>query len=558
MIKHLFIKNVAVIEELNIEFNEGLSVLTGETGAGKSIIIDSINLLKGERASKSLIRSGEDKLRVSGVFDVEEKTAMAISQILGTEPETEIIISRELSCDGKNTIRINGMPANISMLKSVGELLINIHGQHDNTSLLSVKTHIEFLDSFGKTEIQPTLNEYKELFDKCKEIKRKIDEIDIDENEKLRRKDMLEFQINELEEANLEIGEDEKLLSKRAVFKNAQKISENSQRAYDALYGGEKGTAHDKLWETINLLEKISDFDDNINSVYNSLTDIADTLDEKARELRDLSDNLFFDEKEADYIEERLDLLQTLKRKYGTTIEEILEFYENAKEELQNIETGSQTLDKLKKELEINKTNLKEKSEILTDIRAKYALILSQRVMNELKDLNMEKVQFKVNITPVESFKPNGCDEVEFMVRTNVGEEINSLAKIASGGELSRIMLAIKSVILDVDSVKTSIFDEIDTGVSGSAAQKIGEKLSKMSKGNVVLCITHLPQIAALADNHYLISKEVIEGRTLTKVKLLSFDQRIDEIARTLGGSKVTDIAKENARQLLNGGKTNE
>ncbi|MBR3933035.1 MAG: DNA repair protein RecN [Clostridia bacterium] len=557
MLKHISIKNVAVIEEVNIDFSSGLSVLTGETGAGKSIIIDSINLLKGERGSKSLIRAGEEKARVNGVFDVDTITAQKIADILGSDPETDVIISRELSSDGKNTIRINGTPANLAMLKSVGELLVNIHGQHDNTSLLSVKTHLGLLDSYGKEEIAPVLEKYRVLFEKCKELNLQISKLDTDEQEKLRRKDMLEFQIAELEEASLEIGEDEELLARKLVLDNAQKISENTRRAYDALYGGETGTAHDTLWEAINLLERISDFDSSINDVYSSLSEIADTLDEKVRDLRHISENLSFDGQEANEIEERLDLIQTLKRKYGSSIEEILEFYQNACTELKEIETSSERSEKLKLELEKSKKELGKLADELTDLRQKHAKALSQRIMTELADLNMAKVEFKVELTPCESFKPTGTVDAEFMVRTNVGEEIKPLAKIASGGELSRIMLAIKTVLRDTDTVKTSVFDEIDTGVSGMAAQKIGEKLRSMAKDSVVLCITHLPQIAALANNHYLISKSVTDGRTATKVTELDFDQRIDEIARTLGGASVTDITKENAKQLLTDAQKN-
>ncbi len=551
MLKHLSIKNVAVIEDVSIDFASGLSVLTGETGAGKSIIIDSINLLKGERASKSLIRSGEESLRVDGVFEVDDDTAGKIADIMGTDAENEIIISRTLSSDGKNTIRINGSPANLAMLKMTGELLINIHGQHDNTSLLSVKTHLGFLDSYGKDEIAPVYENYRTLFDKCKEIKRKIDEIDTDEQEKLRRKDMLEFQIAELSEAELQQGEEEELMARKLVLSNAQKISDNTIRAYDALYGGENGTAYDKLWEAANLLEKISGFDTDIDEVYSSLCDIAESLNEKARDLRHIQDGLSFDEEEADKIEERLDLIQTLKRKYGNSIEEILSFYDKICNELEEITTGSERLESLNKELEENKKKLEGIADELCRLRQKYAALLSEKVMASLKELNMEKVLFEVRLTPLESYKPTGTYDAEFMVRTNVGEEIKPLSKIASGGELSRIMLAIKSVLRDTDSVKTSVFDEIDTGVSGMAAQKIGEKLLSMAKGNVVLCITHLPQIASLADNHYLISKSVDRGRTRTNVKLLGFEERVDEIARTLGGASVTDITRENARQLL-------
>ena len=278
MLKQLYIKNVAVIEELSIDFYKGLSVLTGETGAGKSIIIDAISLLKGDRGSKSIIRSGEEKARVDGVFDVDEETAGKIADILGTDPEEEIFISRQISADGKNTVRINGIPANINTLKDIGGLLVNIHGQHDNTSLLLPKNHIGFLDSFGKEEILPVLSEYKEYFSKCKELSEKISAMDTDDREKLRRKDMLEFQIAELDEASLEIGEDESLMSRKAILDNSQKICENTQRAYDAIYGGETGTSYDTLWQAINLLEKITGFDDDIDEVYNSLSEAADKL----------------------------------------------------------------------------------------------------------------------------------------------------------------------------------------------------------------------------------------------------------------------------------------
>lgn len=551
MLKQLYIKNVAVIEELSIDFYKGLSVLTGETGAGKSIIIDAISLLKGDRGSKSIIRSGEEKARVDGVFDVDEDTAKKIADILGTDPEEEIFISRQISSDGKNTVRINGIPANINMLKDIGGLLVNIHGQHDNTSLLLPKNHIDFLDSFGKEEIFPILLEYKEYFSKCKELSDKISAMDTDDREKLRRKDMLQFQIAELDEASLEIGEDESLMSRKAILDNSQKICENTQRAYDAIYGGETGTSYDTLWQAINLLEKITGFDEEIDEVYNSLSEAADKLTEKARELRRINDGLSFDEEEADKIEERLELINTLKRKYGKTIEEITEFHKNAALELSEIETSDERLSLLKEELEKNKKILKEKAESLTHLRKKYAKVLSEKIMTELADLNMEKTRFDAEFGEAGSFKPNGCDEMEFMVSTNVGEEAKPLSKIASGGELSRIMLAIKSVLKTSDPVDTSIFDEIDTGVSGSAAQKIGKKLKEMAGDCLVLCITHLPQIASLADNHYLISKSVEDGRTRTKLKLLEFEERVDEIARTLGGALVTDITRENARQLL-------
>ncbi len=551
MLKHLSIKSVAVIDELNIDFSEGLGILSGETGAGKSIIIDAINLLKGERASRSIIRSGEDRARVSGVFDIDSSVRAEIEDILGCETDDELIISREITADGKNTIRINGMPANLNMLKAIGESLINIHGQHDNTSLLSVKTHIGFLDSFGGDEIASALGEYFELFVKCREMTEELSSLDTDEQEKLRRKDMLSFQIAELDDAALEIGEDEQLMARKTILDNAARISDNTMRAYDLLYGSENGTAHDMLWEAISYLEKIADFHGEINAVYDELSSVADTLDEKIRDLRHISDNLSFDAEEAQNIDDRLDLIYNLKKKYGAAIEDIMDFHDRANDELNALETSDERIEFLKSELDKSKKLLRERADRLNALRRKYADMLSGQIMAELADLNMARVEFKVSISPASSFKPNGADEVEFMVRTNIGEEIKPMAKIASGGELSRIMLAIKSVLSSTDRVKTLIFDEIDTGVSGAAAQKIGEKLHNMAKNKLVLCITHLPQIAAMADSHYLIEKQVADGRTSTKVTLLGFEQRVDEIARTLGGSTITEAARENARVLL-------
>lgn len=551
MLKHLSIKSVAVIDELNIDFTPGLCILSGETGAGKSIIIDAINLLKGERASKSIIRSGEDRARVSGVFEIDSALAAEIGEVLGCETEEELIISREITADGKNTIRINGMPANLAMLKSIGESLINIHGQHDNTSLLSVKTHIGFLDNFGGEELGAALSEYRELFAKCREMSEELSSLDTDEQEKLRRKDMLSYQISELDEAALEIGEDEQLMARKTVLDNAARISDNTMRAYELLYGSENGTAHDMLWEAISSLEKIADYHGEINAVYDELSSLADTLDEKIRDLRHIGDNLSFDAEEAQQIDDRLDLIYNLKKKYGATIEDILEFYDRASDELEALETSDERIEFLRSELDKAKKLLRQKADSLSALRRKHGDRLSKLIMAELCDLNMARVEFKVSIDNATSFKPNGADEVEFMVRTNVGEEMKPMAKIASGGELSRIMLAIKSVLSDSDRVDTLIFDEIDTGVSGAAAQKIGEKLHKMAEDKLVLCITHLPQIASLADSHYLIEKEITDGRTLAKARLLDFEQRVDEIARTLGGSVITEAARENARALL-------
>ena len=550
MLRHISIKNVAVIEQAEIDFEKGFNVLTGETGAGKSIIIDAINMLKGERASKALIRAGESKARVDGEFETDGESAAKIADILGTDPETEIIISREMHSDGKNTVRVNGVPVNLAMLKSIGECLVNIHGQHDNTSLLSVKSHRGFLDRFAGEPLKEVLENYQLIHRECNLIETELEDISTDEQEKLRRRDMLSFQLEELDDAALVAGEDAELEAKKLLMDNASKITDNTSVAYEMLYGSDSGAVHDLLWTAVNKLEEISDFNGEIKEIYSALSETSYLLDEQIRELKFFCDHTSFDRSEAEEVENRLELIYTLKRKYGNTIEEILEFRENAREELEKIETSDARAKDLEKRLEICIKERERLAAELTNLRRKASMELSERVKRQLADLNMAKVDFGVIITRAD-FGEHGADSVEFTVCTNVGEEMKPLAKIASGGELSRIMLAIKNVLAGYDHDKTVIFDEIDTGVSGNAAQKIGEKLYSMSLGAQVLCITHLPQISALADNHYLIQKEISGDRTRTSVVLLDRDGRIEEIARTLGGATISVVTRENARQLL-------
>lgn len=550
MLKHLSIKNVAVIEAAEIDFDRGFSVLTGETGAGKSIIIDAINMLKGERASKNMIRAGETKARVDGEFETDNISAEKIADILGTDAESQIIISREMNSDGKNTIRVNGIPVNLSMLKMIGEYLVNIHGQHDNTSLLSVKSHIGFLDSFGGEKTAELLRCYGSINSEYHRCKDELEQINTDEQENLRKKDMLTFQTDELMAANLRIGEDEELERRKLELDNASKISENTSVAYDMLYGSDEGTTHDLLWSAIKKLEEISDFSEDISAICEALRDAGYAIDEQARELKSYSDHVFYNEEEANEIEERLELIYTLKRKYGNTIADILSFYEEALAELGKIETSGERAAELEAVLTKLDADRKTAANALTEQRTKCARELEQRVQRQLADLNMAKVEFEVVIQNAE-YSSLGADSVEFMICTNVGEQKKPLAQIASGGELSRIMLAIKNVLAGYDTDKTVIFDEIDTGVSGNAAQKIGEKLFSMSVKSQVLCITHLPQISALADTHYLIKKNVADGRTLTQVTALDKNGRIEEVARTLTGAEVSVIARENARQLI-------
>ncbi len=553
MLKHLSIKNIAVIEACDIDFNMGFNVLTGETGAGKSIIIDAINMLKGERASKELIRTGEGKARVDGVFEIDKMSANEIADILGTEPEEEIMISREICADGKNNVRINGIPASLSVLKAIGEFLVNIHGQHDNTSLLSAKTHITFLDRFGGEKTSELLDRYYKTHTLLKDMLKEKESLSINEEEKLRRKEMLLFQINELSEAELKEGEEEELKNRKLVLDNFRLIEENTSLAYDMLYGSDSSTCHDILWSAIDKLNRIEDYSPEIKEIASSLQEAGYIIDEKARELRSLSKS-DFNPGELSGIEKRLELIYSLERKYGKDISQMLNFLEKAEAELDDLDTSDERLKRLEEEIKALTSERLIASKALSEQRKKCAHMLEKSVKAHLCDLDMSKVDFEVSIKDA-PFGNDGADSVEFLICTNVGEEKKSLAKIASGGELSRIMLSIKNALASYEGSKTMIFDEIDTGVSGSAAQKIGEKLYQMSCFSQVLCITHLPQISSLADTHYLIKKTVSDNRTITSVEPLSYEGRTDEIARTLGGKSVSDIAKENARQLLSDAK---
>lgn len=552
MLKALSIKNVAVIEQVNIEFGEGFNILTGETGAGKSIIIDSLNMLKGERVSKTLIRNGEIKARVDGMFELSDETVRRIEEEFGIEADGGLLISREITADGKGSVRVNGAPMPLSMLKGIGELLINIHGQHDNTSLLSPKTHIRFLDSYAGEEAARLLEKYRELHSEYCRIERELEEIDTDERETARRAGLLKYQIDEIDMSSLTVGEDAELEARRNVLENAFKIASASAEAYCSLYdGGDYGTsAYDALWTAINAIEDIVQYDPGIEQAYNSLCDAGEAIKEAAHYIKNFSADADSSGSELDEIETRLEQIRTLKSKYSGTIEGILKKRDEFQRELDLINTGEERLEELKKQLERLGAERKEAAQALSGERKKCALGLNRAVMNSLAELNMPGVIFDTRFKEIPC-RSDGADDVEFVICTNAGEGLKPLASIASGGELSRIMLAIKSILAGCDSTALLIFDEIDTGVSGAAAQKIGEKLWKMARGAQVVCITHLPQIAAMADSHYLIQKQTDGSRTRTSVALLGEEEHEREVARTLGGSEITEAALGNARELI-------
>lgn len=552
MLKALSIKNIAVIENVNIDFEPGFNILSGETGAGKSIIIDSLNLLKGERAQKNIIRNGETKARVDGIFELSEEAAGEISEILGIDAEEELLISREISADGKGSVRVNGVPVTLSMLKSAGEGLITIHGQHDNTNLLSKKTHIKFLDSYGSEKILKAKEEYLSLHREITNIEKAIANADTDEKDKEKRAELLTFQIEEIDMSSVYVGEDDELEERKNVLENAYKIASGTSKAYASLYEGtDMGqSAYDALWTALKAIESLTQYDKALEEIYTSLSDASDAISEGARFLKNYCDGIESTGGELDDIESRLEDIQTLKIKYGSTIELILKKRDEMEEELSSINSGAERLQELKNSLDRLLPKREKAAKNLTELRKSYAKKLSEEITLSLTELCMPSVKFDTDFKESD-YKSDGKDEVEFLICTNAGEGLKPLTDIASGGELSRIMLAIKGSLADSEDSHLMIFDEVDTGVSGAAAQKIGEKLWKTSKGGQVICITHLPQIAAMADSHYLIEKHTDGERTKTTVKLLSKEERTREVARTLGGTQITDAAINNASELI-------
>ncbi len=553
MLTHLSIKNLAVIDKIQIDFTKGFNILTGETGAGKSVILNSLNIIKGERASKDLIRTGETSARVDAVFEVEPFLKDEIEDMLGIEIEdNEVMISREFNLEGKNSVRVNTIPVTLACLKQIGEYLVDIHGQNDTSKLLYKKNHIEFLDDFGGEKIKNALLEYKQVYDKYDDIKNELELLSTDESEKARRLDLLKYQIEEIEVANLLPNEEDELLQRRDILANAQKISQSCLKAFDYLYDGEScvNSAHDNIWSAVKSIEDVTQFNAEIETVFKELTDITYVLSDNAHALKKIADNLDGDDYELSKVEERLDVIYDLKRKYGNSVAEVLKYLDDIKSEFDEIENCDEKIAKLEKELSELEIKRMEKASELTLLRKESAKLLCQKVLSELKDLEMAKTVFEVEIKE-DKFTSLGKDDIEFLISTNIGEMPKPLAKIASGGEMSRIILAVKSVINAKKQAGTLIFDEVDTGVSGKTAQKIGEKLYKMSKNYQILCITHLSQIACLSDNHLFIEKSLSDGRTKTNIKTLDDEQKICEIARILGGEIITDLTKENAKEQL-------
>lgn len=550
MLNQLSIKNVAVIDKLNVDFHNGVSVLTGETGAGKSIIIDSINMILGDRANKELVRYGTDKAVVQAVFDAPQSVCAVLEENDIDVDDGQIVITRQLTKEGKSVARINGMVVTLNILREISDGLINIHGQHDNQALLTPAKHIAFLDAYAENE--EYINQYKEILREKRETEKKIAALEMDEQEKMQKIDLLEYQVNEIKKASLEKGEDEDLKEQREIYANAEQITNSVNEAYQNIYGGDEvQSAYDGISIAVNALSKISDLNPRLMSMYETLNTIMYSLEDTAHEIKEFGDGVEFDEQELNDIEERLDMISRLKRKYGGSIEEILAYLAKAESDLEDIKLSDERTNELKEQLKSITDKLKEKGQLLSDRRKKAALTLEESIEKSLHELNMEKSKFHVGIETGDNFYENGMDKVEFLISTNPGEPLKPLVKIASGGELSRVMLAIKSILANSDGVDTLIFDEIDTGVSGKAAMSIAKKLSGIGKNKQVICITHLPQLTAAADNHYLIQKDTDGEMASTTLRELDDKGREEELARIIDGGEVTELALNHAKQML-------
>lgn len=548
MLELLHIENIAIIEAADIEFAPGFNALTGETGAGKSIVIDSLSAVLGQRTSRELIRTGAEKAFVSAAFS---GMAPELTEELGIQPEADgtLLLQREIQTDGKNVCRVNGRPVTVGQLRALGARLLNIHGQHDGQQLLDEEQHIVYLDSFGRVE--SLINTYAEKYKHFTDIRRQIGALQMDEAEKARRVDTLQYQIEELRRAKLTPGEEEELTARRGMLRNAEKFLDAVAGADYALNGDDSGggalsalrQAQDALSGVRHLDDAFGQLYERLGEAYSEVYDIAATVEDKRGEL-DVSPG------ELDRVESRMDLLYRLKKKYGATVEDMLDYQARCEAELAQIEDAGDTLVRLEQALSKAEKEARQAAQALSDARKAAAEQLTSQILAELQQLDMGKIRFAVDFAekPLDS---DGMDTVRFLMSANVGEELRPIHKIASGGELARIMLAMKNVLSEQDHVGTMVFDEVDTGVSGRAAQKVAEKMARISRRKQVLCVTHLPQLAAMADTHFSVEKGERGGRTYTEVRRLDREQRRRELARLTGGSHVSQTMLDGAEELL-------
>ncbi|MDI6604208.1 MAG: DNA repair protein RecN [Thermoanaerobacteraceae bacterium] len=557
MILALNIRNIALIDNLQINFGEGLNILTGETGAGKSIVIDSMVLLLGGRANKDIIRNGTDKGFVEGIFyiDSNKKDIINIINEAGIDYENDdtLIISREITSSGRNYCRVNNRIVSLSFLNKLGSLLVDILGQHEHQFLLDNTKHIMLLDSFQDNEFYTIREQLRKLLDKYYSIERKLKDYYLDDNEKLSKIDLLKYQINEIKNANLRINEDKELTEKRNILINSEKLFTFMNETYNILYEGREN--NNAVIDSINVIIKNIDLSMAIDKKLSDLKEYIEnalfTLEDCAFQIRNYIENIDFSPESLDEIENRLDLISNLKRKYGITIEAILEFQKEKEIELEKLLNSEEEIKKINDEKNRLKNEIIKLSGIIHDKRTQIADYLEKNIKIILNELNMNNAIFKVDIKNLQEPNENGMDEVEFMISTNVGEPLKPLSKIASGGELSRIMLALKTILADFDGISTLIFDEVDTGISGRAAQAVAEKIAYISRNRQIICVSHLPQITSMADVHYKILKITKDSKTYINIQKLDYDGKIKELSRIISGTKVTELTLNHSKELI-------
>ncbi len=565
MLAELSIKNFAIIESLSISFDKGLTVLTGETGAGKSIIIDAIHLLIGGRGSAEFVRYGEERAEIEGLFLLDDETHPCYEKCaeVGIDiSEGMVVLRREISVNGKSVCRVNGKLVTMAVLRDIGATLVDIHGQHEHQELMDPSRHLPLLDEYGGKEIATALEEYRAVYEKYEQLKKQLQKLNENEQQMAHRLDLLTFQLDEIQKANLQANEDEQLMEEKVKIMNFQKIYEALKHSYEALYGEQRGL--DWVGLAMSHLDDVTHIDHTLKEAYETIANSYYLLEEIAYKLRDELEQLEYDPERLDFIEGRLNEINHLKRKYGQTVTDILQYAEKIAEEIDTIQNRETHIHQLQKELQSVTEDLLIEAKNVTNVRIKYAKTLIDHIHQELKDLYMDKTQFDIVFEKREGsldaplldgvpvkFHEDGVDVVEFYISTNVGEPLKPLAKVASGGELSRIMLALKSIFSKHQGVTSIIFDEVDTGVSGRVAQAIAEKIYRVSVGSQVLCISHLPQVAAMADTHLFISKETVGNRTKTSVKALTEEEKIKEIGRMISGVEITELTKEHAKELL-------
>ena len=547
MLSLLHIENIAVIERADISFDQGFNVLTGETGAGKSIVIDAISAILGERAYRDMIRTGTNKASVRAVFTDVPRLAWFADN--GVEYDPETVIQREIHLDGKNVCRVNSSLVSVSILRKLGMQLINIHGQHDSATLFDEDNHLTFLDAFGDND--DLRNAYTEKYEAVAKLRREIDKMTMDEGEKLRRMETLRYQIAEIEKAELEAGEDEVLEARRKILQNAEKLSNGMDTAVECLYGGDESDgAAGLLAQAEYALARLVKFSDAFAGIHDRVADLMYQVQDVAEEVRDARDDLSYSADELERIESRLDVIHKLRRKYGVTCEDILHYLDKAKRELDDIEFADDHLERLKKKLKKAEKEAWDAAKELRKNRQEASVTMAERILTELAQLDMPRVRFACRFEETD-LTASGADTVSFHMSANAGEALKPMSKVASGGELARIMLAMKNVLAEKDQVNTLIFDEVDTGVSGRAAQKVAEKLRSVASHKQVLCVTHLPQLAALANTHLLIAKSERDGRTYTSVTPLDVEGRKRELARIIGGTNITETTLKSAEEML-------